>query len=316
MTRDQQALTSAEGGVGLVLSGGGAKGAYHVGVVQCLADHSVKLTAIAGTSVGALNGAVIAAAPDLGSAAVRLEEVWHEYMTSSPTGFLNRLVSLQKIVPDLYEKYLSPYEEFIEVGLPLYVGVFRSRGKKLIDLAWAAAGLVGLSDTPEADFIRVQTLSRREYKQALLASAAYPFIFRARSVEGKQYRDGGLGGMAHNQGHTPITPLLRDAGCRAVIVTHNADGSLWDRHAFPDAIVLEIRPGSTIRRSGGLVDTDTFDSSAKSIATWMKQGYQDTERCLATAAHALILREGSHAAQAWLGTAIQRLLDTELREKE
>ncbi len=313
MMRDQQALTLAEGGVGLVLSGGGAKGAYHVGVVQCLADHSVKLTAIAGTSVGALNGAVIAAASDLGSAAVRLEEVWHEYMASLPTEFLNRLVSLQKIVPDLYEKYLSPYEEFIEVGLPLYVGVFRSRGK-LIDLAWAASGLAGLSDTPEADFIRVQTLSRREYKQALLASAAYPFIFRARSVGGKQYRDGGLGGMANNQGHTPITPLLRDAGCRAVIVTHNADGSLWDRHNFPEAIVLEIRPDSPIRRSGGLLDT--FAPSAKSIATWIKQGYQDTERCLATAAHALLLKKGSPVARARLDAAIQRLLDTEVQVKE
>ncbi len=313
MTRDQQALTLAQGGVGLVLSGGGAKGAYHVGVAQCLADHSVKLTAIAGTSVGALNGAVIAAASDLGSAAVRLEEVWHECMASLPTEFLNRLASLQKIVPDLYEKYLSPYEEFIEAGLPLYVGVFRSHGK-LIDLAWGAAGLAGLSDTPEAEFIQIQTLPRREYKQALLASAAHPFIVRARSVEGKQYSDGGLGGMANKQGHTPITPLLRDAGCRVVIVTHNTDGSLWDRHAFPDAIVLEIRPGSTIRHRGPLADT--LDFSAKSIATWMKQGYQDTERCLATAAHALILREGSHVAQARLDAAIQRLLDTEVREEE
>ena len=310
MTRDQQALTLAEGGVGLVLSGGGAKGAYHVGVVQCLADHGVRPSAIAGTSVGALNGAVIVVASDLGSAATCLEEIWRDRVADHKWK-----VVLREVVPDLYEKYLAPHEDFIEAGLPLYVGVFRSRGR-LRDTAWGGVGTAGLSDTPEAEFIQIQTLSRREYKQALLASAAHPFIVRARSVEGKQYSDGGLGGMANNQGHTPITPLLRDAGCRAVIVTHNADGSLWDRHAFPDAIVLEIRPGSTIRRSGGLFDTDTFDFSAKSIATWIKQGYQDTERCLATTAHALILREGRHTAQARLDTAIQRLLDTELREKE
>ncbi len=308
MTRDQPALTLAEGGVGLVLSGGGAKGAYHVGVVQCLADHGVRLGAIAGTSVGALNGAVIAATPDLGSAATRLEEIWREYVADH-----NPLIVLRETVPDLYEKYLAPCEEFIEAGLPLYVGVFRSHGK-LIDLAWGAAGLARLSDTPEAEFIQVQTLSRREYKQALLASAAHPLIVRARSVEGKQYSDGGLGGMANKQGHTPITPLLRDAGCRAVIVTHNADGSLWDRYAFPDAIVLEIRPGSTIRHRGPLADT--LDFSSRSIATWMKQGYRDTERCLATTAHALTLKKESLASQARLDAAIQRLLDTELREKE
>ena len=308
MTKDQQALTLAEGKVGLVLSGGGAKGAYHVGVVQCLADHGVRLTAIAGTSVGALNGAVITAAADLGSAANCLEEIWRERVADH-----NLKVVLREVVPDLYEKYLAPYEEFIEAGLPLYVGVFRSRSR-LIDTAWGAVGLAGLSDTPEAEFIRIQTLSRREYKQAILASAAYPLTEKSRSIAGKWYSDGGLGGMVNKQGHTPITPLLRDAGCRAVIVTHNADGSLWDRHNFPEAIVLEIRPGSPIRRRGPLADTSDF--STKSIATWIKQGYQDTERCLATAAHALIAREESHAAQARLDAAIQRLIDTEVREKE
>ncbi len=304
MTRNQQALTLAKGGVGLVLSGGGAKGAYHVGVVQCLAKHGVRLSAIAGTSVGALNGAVIAAAPDLDSAADRLEEIWRGRLSTIP----DPLIVFQEL-SSLYEEYMAPCEASLEAGLPLYVGVFRSRGN-LIDLAWATAGLVGLSDTPEADFIRIQTLSRREYKQALLASAAYPLIVRARSVEGRRYSDGGLGGMINKQGHTPITPLLRDAGCRAVIVTHNADGSLWDRNTFPEAIVLEIRPGSPIRRRGRLADT--FNFSAKSIATWIKQGYQDTERCLATAAHALILREEGHAARARLDAAIQRLLDTEV----
>lgn len=309
MTRNQQALALDEGGVGLVLSGGGAKGAYHVGVVQCLADHSVKLTAIAGTSVGALNGAVIAASPDLDSAAARLEEIWRERLSA----ILGLLKVFQEL-PSLYEEYMAPYESSFEAGLPLYVGVFRSRGK-LVDLAWAAAGLVGLSDTPEAEFIQVQTLPRKEYKQALLASAAYPLVVRARSVEGKRYSDGGLGGMSNKHGHTPITPLVRDAGCRAVIVTHNADGSLWDRHNFPEAIVLEIRPGSPIRRRGPLADTLDF-SAKSSIATWIKQGYQDTERCLATAAHALISREESDDAQAQLDAAIQRLLDTEVQEKE
>jgi len=72
MTKNQQLPALAEGGAGLVLSGGGAKGAYQVGVVKCLADHGVCLSTIAGTSVGALNGAVIAAAPDLDSATDRL----------------------------------------------------------------------------------------------------------------------------------------------------------------------------------------------------------------------------------------------------
>ena len=308
MTENQQLLALAEGGAGLVLSGGGAKGAYQVGVVKCLAKHGVRLSAIAGTSVGALNGAVIAAAPDLDSAADRLEEIWRKRLSTIP-GPLEVLRELSS----LYEEYMAPYEASLEAGLPLYVGVFRSRGK-LVDLPWAVAGLIGLSDTPEADFIQVQTLPRREYKQALLASAAYPLLCETRSVEGKPYQDGGLGGMSNKQGHTPITPLVRGAGCRAVIVIHNADGSPWDRHAFPDVVVLEVRPGSPIRRRGGLFDT--FDFNAENIDAWIEQGYQDTERCLATAAHTLILREEGRAAQARLDGAIQRLIDPDIQKRK
>lgn len=46
--------------IGLVLSGGGAKGAYQVGVVRALAEMNIKIGAISGASIGALNGAIIA----------------------------------------------------------------------------------------------------------------------------------------------------------------------------------------------------------------------------------------------------------------
>jgi len=44
---------------GLVLEGGGAKGAYHIGVCKSLYDMGFEIGAVAGTSVGALNGAMI-----------------------------------------------------------------------------------------------------------------------------------------------------------------------------------------------------------------------------------------------------------------
>ena len=45
---------------GLVLEGGGAKGAYQFGCLLALSEHAVQVDAIAGTSVGALNGALLA----------------------------------------------------------------------------------------------------------------------------------------------------------------------------------------------------------------------------------------------------------------
>ena len=44
---------------GLVLEGGGAKGAYQIGAWRALREAGVRIRAVAGTSVGALNGALI-----------------------------------------------------------------------------------------------------------------------------------------------------------------------------------------------------------------------------------------------------------------
>ena len=44
---------------GLVLEGGGAKGSYQIGACKALLEMGVEIGAVAGTSIGALNGAMI-----------------------------------------------------------------------------------------------------------------------------------------------------------------------------------------------------------------------------------------------------------------
>ena len=44
---------------GLVLEGGGAKGAYHVGAYKALKELNIEIGGIAGTSIGAINGAMM-----------------------------------------------------------------------------------------------------------------------------------------------------------------------------------------------------------------------------------------------------------------
>ena len=44
---------------GLVLEGGGGKGAYHIGAVKALQEMGIEIGGVAGVSVGALNGAMI-----------------------------------------------------------------------------------------------------------------------------------------------------------------------------------------------------------------------------------------------------------------
>ena len=46
--------------VGLVLSGGGAKGAAHIGVIKALEEHNIPIDYVAGTSIGAIIGSLYA----------------------------------------------------------------------------------------------------------------------------------------------------------------------------------------------------------------------------------------------------------------
>ncbi len=63
--------------LGLVLAGGGGKGAYQVGVWKALAEYGLaqRVTAISGTSVGALNGALFACVGPAEAERLWLEEV-------------------------------------------------------------------------------------------------------------------------------------------------------------------------------------------------------------------------------------------------
>ncbi|MGN6234321.1 MAG: patatin-like phospholipase family protein [Trinickia sp.] len=80
----KQASDATASSVGLVLSGGGAKGAYQVGVLKALNELGVQVDMLAGASIGALNGALIAAADNQLQAAQNLETLWLELADSSP----------------------------------------------------------------------------------------------------------------------------------------------------------------------------------------------------------------------------------------
>ena len=69
---------------GLVLSGGGAKGAYHVGVVKALAEYGIELDCIAGASIGALNGSILASSHSMRQGYERLNQVWQVLSQQSP----------------------------------------------------------------------------------------------------------------------------------------------------------------------------------------------------------------------------------------
>ncbi|HDY7459574.1 TPA: patatin-like phospholipase family protein [Vibrio vulnificus] len=304
---------------GLVLSGGGAMGAYQVGVIKALAEQGIQLQAVSGASIGALNGAIIASESTTQAAYQKLESLWRLLGESNPLK-LNKAVYLELLIASglqlnaskllklfslpqvrtICKQYLPNFmpmqladsilddaplknlmseyldTEALKSGLPLYVSVFESEGA-VQDIIQCMMADLGIAENKASEFVHIQSLSSEEQKEALLASAALPLLFNAKTIGGKEYVDGGVGGWSKNQGNTPIKPLI-DAGCELVIVSHLSDGSLWSRHDFSQATIIELRPKERIGRNDGLIAgaKDLLGFKPEFIRPWIEQGYNDT----------------------------------------
>jgi NTE family protein len=98
--------------VAFVLSGGASLGAIQVGMLQALADVGLQPDLLVGTSVGSLNGAVVAEHDTLAAAAAALERTWQrlrrrEVFPSGPvaqalsalrTGYLQEQRGLRRVI--------------------------------------------------------------------------------------------------------------------------------------------------------------------------------------------------------------------------
>lgn len=183
-------------------------------------------------------------------------------------------------------------------GLPLYVSIFKSADMSE-DIKAFAGKLLDLWDTPPSEFRLIQSLSPDEQKATIMASAAIPIVLQARRLghDGQRYVDGVMGGYQTRQGNTPADPLVEQAGCTHLIVTHSEDGSPWRRDRFPDTAIIEVRPGRTMKRTEGFMGEarDMFNFS-EDIRSWIGQGYEDAKRCVGDVKRSLDLTD--KAAQA------------------
>lgn len=319
--------------VGLVLSGGGAKGAYQVGVVRALAEFGITVDAVSGASIGSLNAAMVAGSPSLNIAAQRMQEVWsalkgddHPLKLKTGEVVLKLLVAVAAVygqstvlapvasivakhvldgglccpqhVEQLVRKYL-PLKQ-LSTGLPLWVSAYPSDGLEG-DIKSILQAILGGEDSKESTFFRLNSLTQDEQVRVLLASAAIPLAFPRQKINGKNYVDGGIGGWQRAGGNTPIKPLV-EFGCTHILVTHLSDGSLWSRRDFPNITVLEIRPQGIERGIG-----DLLDFSGTSIEDWIDQGHRDTVRCIEPVRQALQLKKTTKLAQNQRDAALERL---------
>lgn len=183
--------------VGLVLSGGGAKGLAHIGVLKVLEEAGVRIDYIGGTSMGAIVGALYSA----GYTAHQLDSIFQE------TNF-NILIQdeLPRSAKTFYEKRDSekyaitlPFDNF-NISFP---SAF-SRGQNVYNLMSKLT--LHLSDRQDFSklpipFFAVATdvetgeeviLDRGHLPQVISASAAIPSLFSPVMVDSRLLTDGGV----------------------------------------------------------------------------------------------------------------------------
>ena len=183
--------------VGLVLSGGGAKGFAHIGVLKVLDSLGVKIDYIAGTSMGAIVGSLYASGysgKQLDSIFKTLDydEVISDNLPRSAKTFYER---------DNSEKYVVnlPFDKF-KIKLPSAL----SRGQNVFNLLSKLTlhvNEIERFDQMSIPFFCVATdvekgeaviLDSGNLAQAVTASGAFPSLFQPVMIDGRLLIDGGV----------------------------------------------------------------------------------------------------------------------------
>ena len=255
----------------IALEGGGAKGGYEIGVWQALDEAGIKYNAVSGTSVGALNGGLMAMR-DLPRAidawnnmklgkVIELDEEQEENLSRAFNGDIG-LDDVQRLIPEALEIIknrgldVAPLRAWVrevvdakaikESGVELYIATVSITDRKALE--------VKVNDLPEDQICDM-----------LLASAYHP-TFRLEKLGGKFYTDGGF--VDTLPLHALVTNGYKDIiAVRIPGIGHNR------RFKMPDDVnVTYIATNADL---GGVLNFDA-EQSRRDMAI----GYLDAKRVL------------------------------------
>lgn len=244
---------------GLVLAGGGTKGAYQIGVWKALQELNIKVKGIAGASIGALNGALFL--QDNFQSTVKLYEnikinniMKVEGMNSNKNLFdLSNIFNLAADFTKQKGIDNTPLRELIKQ----YIDIDKLYESE-IDF-----GLVTYSvknKTPLQKF--KNEIPKEQMVDYLLASSCFP-IFKPQLIDGEEYFDGGL------YDNTPSNMLI-EKGYKNIIIADIAGIGFSKKSVNKDVYVKVISPSEDL---GG-----TFEFNHERIINNIKLGYLDTMR--------------------------------------
>ena len=252
----------------LALEGGGAKGAYQIGAWKALREAGIRISAISGSSVGALNGALIAVG-DYEKAEKLWENITYSQVIDVNDNAMRTLfqgewsTSTLKLLAEQLTSLvrgrgfdISPLQNLIRQAVPeeavrasdkeLYIVTYSVTDQKLLEL-------------------RARDLAQGELRDMLLASAYLP-VFRAEKLGGKLYADGGVRDVL------PLHVLIEN-GYKNIIALRLFGVGVERVVRIPRGTTLHVvEPSADL---GGMLEFDGEQSKKN-----LRLGYFDTMRVL------------------------------------
>lgn len=254
---------------GLVLEGGGAKGAYQIGAWKALKEAGVKIKGVSGTSVGALNGALICM-DDL----ERAENLWanisYSQIINVDDELMGRLFDKSQMKPEFLRETLKEIFRMLGEGgmdiTPLRRLIEENIDEDLIRKSPVEfySCTYSLTDRKELN-VDMKTVPEGQMKDMLLASAYLPG-FKNEKLHGKTYVDGGA---------TNVLPMdvLLEHGYQDLILLRIFGVGREKKVSIPEGVsVTEIAP----RRNLG----NTLQFDAGKSRKNMRLGYYDALRAI------------------------------------
>jgi len=167
----------------LVLAGGGARGAYHIGAWQALTEMGWKFDIVTGTSVGSLNGTLVALDQFDIAKSMWLSiddrdvmEIPHKMLSRDTVGFVKDFATKGGVS-------LAPLENMI----------VRFVDEQQVRASKCRYGLVTVNaDTKTPLELTIDEIPQGRLVDYMLASSAFTPFLRPRTIDGEKYIDGGF----------------------------------------------------------------------------------------------------------------------------
>lgn len=203
--------------IGLVLEGGGVKGAYQAGVFKALAEFDVQFDGVVGTSIGAVNGALY-----LQGGYQKIESMWKTVKLNTVFDFTDDEIEkvldsqLAPAVVEYLKRRVSEKGSLIEKSYLKSQEFFKgTMDESAIRNSGKDFGIVtfNISDFKPVEIMMSQ-IEVGNLADFVIASATFP-IFPPKVIDGKKYVDGGV------YDNMPINLLARGGYDKMLVIRTN-----------------------------------------------------------------------------------------------